>query len=138
MPDITVYNLTGSPLTLPGGHYTSAVAPNQSATFDVPDIDEYVEGSLASLIASGYVRWEGSTGGMAYNQQLVAYGGGGTTTTATVKGVLATDIVLATLNASTNAVYVTKAVRTAADTVTITFSADPGAATTVALMVMRP
>ena len=67
----------------------------------------------------------------------VSYGGGATTTTATVYGVAATDVIHATLNASTNAVYVTKAVRTAADTITITFSADPGAATTVALSVWR-
>lgn len=73
-----------------------------------------------------------------YHVSLVSYGGGGTSTTATVLGVAATDAVQATLNASTNAVQVTKAVRTAADTVTITFSADPGAATTVALTVWRP
>ncbi len=67
----------------------------------------------------------------------VSYGGGGTSTTASVPGVAATDVIHATLNASTNAVYVTKAVRTAANTITITFSGDPGAATTVALSVWR-
>ena len=139
MPDITVYNLTSNLLTLPGGYYTSAVAAGAGVTFNVPDIDEFVEETrFAALLSGGSVRWEGSTGGMAYNQQLVAYGGGGTSTTATVVGVLATDLVFATLNASTNAVYVEKAVRTAANTVTITFSADPGASTTVALLTMRP
>lgn len=139
MPNITVYNLYSTPLSLPGGFYTSALPVGGSATFAVPDVDEYVEEPrFAALLSAGRVRWAGSAGGMVYNQQLVSYGGGGTSTTATVAGIAATDLVFATLNASTNAVYVTKAVRTAANTVTITFSADPGASTTVALMVMRP
>jgi hypothetical protein len=139
MPNVTVYNLTANPLTLPGGHYTSIVAPGSHATFSVPDLDEYVESaSFAAMVASGYLRWEAAGGGMVYNYQQVLYGGTGTSVDATVKGVAATDCVFATLNASSNAVYVTKAVRTAADTVTITFSADPGANTTVALMVFRP
>jgi len=138
MPNITVYNLHSSPLTLPGGHYTSAIVAGGSATFNVPDIDEFVEESrFASLLSSGYVRWEASTGGMALNYQLVSWGGGSASTTATVTGVAATDLVFATLNASTNAVYVEKAERTAADTVTLTFSLDPGAATTVALTIFR-
>jgi hypothetical protein len=73
-----------------------------------------------------------------YHVSSVAYGGGATTTTATVKGVAATDAIQATLNAATNAVYVTKAERTAADTITITFSGDPGASTKVGLTVWRP
>jgi len=138
MPNVTIYNLTSSALTIPGGYYTSAVSANSSVTFAVPDIDEFIEEDrIASMITDGYIRAEYTSGGMAYHYSLVAYGGGGVTTTATVKGVLATDIVLATLNASTNAVYVEKAVRTAADTVTITFSGDPGASTTVALVVYR-
>ncbi len=138
MPSITVYNLYTSPLTIPGGYYIDAIAASGSATFDVPDVDEFAEETrIAAMVASGYIRLEYSSGGMVYNKQLVAYGGGATSTTATVKGILATDIVLATLNASTNAVYVTKAVRTAANTITITFSGDPGAATTVALVVYR-
>jgi hypothetical protein len=139
MPSITVYNLYTSPLTLPGGYYTSAIGIGEYATFTVPEIDSYVESaSFAAMVTSGYIRWEASSGSMAYNYQLVSYGGGGLSTTATVKGIAATDCVFATLNGSTNAVYVTKAVRTAANTVTITFSGDPGASTTVALMVMRP
>lgn len=138
MPDITVFNLLSSPQTIPGGYYPQPIPANSSATFDVPDIDEFVEEDrIQALITAGHIRWESGTIGATYNQQLVAFGGGAATTTATVPGVLATDIVLATLNASTNAVYVEKAVRTAADTVTITFSADPGAATTVALVVYR-
>lgn len=138
MPSVTVYNLYTSPLTVPGGQYTSAIAVNGSATFDVDDVDEFAEETrIAAMVASGYIRLEFASGGMVYNKQLVSYGGGATSTTATVNGILATDIVLCTLNGSTNAVYVEKAVRTAANTITITFSADPGAATTVALVVYR-
>jgi len=72
-----------------------------------------------------------------FHTSLVSWGGGGVTTTATVYGVLATDAIQATLNSSTNAVTLDKAERTAADTITLTFSADPGAATTVALSIWR-
>ena len=83
----------------------------------------------------GLVRGESPS---LFHTSSVAYGGGGTSTTATVYEVAATDVIQATLNASTNAVYVTKAARTAADTVTITFSADPGASTKVGLTIWRP
>lgn len=59
-----------------------------------------------------------------------AYGGGGTSNAYVATGLVATDIVVASILASTNAVSIAKVVPTA-DTLTITFSADPGAATTV-------
>lgn len=59
-----------------------------------------------------------------------AYGGGGTSNAFVATGLVATDIVVATILASTNDVAIAKAVPTA-DTLTITFTADPGAATTV-------
>lgn len=59
-----------------------------------------------------------------------AYGGGGTSNAFTATGLAATDIVVATILASTNSVAITKAVPTT-NTLTITFSADPGAGTTV-------
>lgn len=58
------------------------------------------------------------------------YGGGGTSNAYTATGLVSTDIVVATILASTNAVSICKAVPTA-DTLTIDFSADPGANTTV-------
>ncbi len=58
------------------------------------------------------------------------YAGGGTSNAYTATGLVSTDIVVATILASTNAVSICKAVPTA-DTLTITFSADPGANTTV-------
>lgn len=59
-----------------------------------------------------------------------AYAGGGTSNAFTATGLAATDIVVATILASTNSVSITKAVPTA-NVLTVTFSADPGAATTV-------
>lgn len=65
-----------------------------------------------------------------------AYGGGGTSTAITVTGAAATDIVFASIQASTNAVSVVKVVPTT-NTVTVHFSADPGAATTIQYVVLR-
>lgn len=65
-----------------------------------------------------------------------AYGGGGTSNAFTATGLLATDIVSAVIRASTNAVSIAKAVPTA-DTLTVTFSADPGAGTTVDYIAAR-
>lgn len=59
-----------------------------------------------------------------------AYAGGGTSNAFTATGLASTDIVVATILASTNSVAITKAVPTA-NVLTITFSADPGSATTV-------
>lgn len=59
-----------------------------------------------------------------------AYAGGGTSNAYTATGLAATDIVTASILASTNAVSICKAVPTA-NVLTITFSADPGADTTV-------
>jgi hypothetical protein len=139
MPDITVFNLWTAPMTIPGGHYTAAIPIGGVVTFPVPEVDAYLEDSrVQSLVAGGYIRIEPAGIGAAYHASLVTYVGGGTSTTVNVPGVRATDIVVATLNASANATYVTKAVRTAADTVTITFAANPGAATTVGLVIYRP
>lgn len=73
-----------------------------------------------------------------YNALEAAWGGGGLRCRFTVKGIAATDIVQATMAACTNAVGVQHAVRSAEDTVTVTFTADPGAGTIVGLTVIRP
>lgn len=65
-----------------------------------------------------------------------AYGGGGTSTAITVTGAAATDVATAVIRASTNAVSITKAVLTT-NTLTVHFSADPGAATTVDYTILR-
>lgn len=65
-----------------------------------------------------------------------AYGGGGTSNAFVATGLLATDIVSAVIRTSTNSVSIVKAVPTA-DTLTVTFSADPGAGTTVDYIAAR-
>lgn len=64
------------------------------------------------------------------------WGGGATSQALTVTGVTADDVVFAVLIASTNAVSVVKAVPSS-NTVTVHFSADPGAATSIAYQVLR-
>jgi hypothetical protein len=58
------------------------------------------------------------------------WGGGGASNAFVATGVLATDLVFAEIVASTNAVSIAKVVPTA-DTLTVTFSADPGAGTQI-------
>lgn len=63
-------------------------------------------------------------------------GGGSATIAITQAGVLATDLVFAQVEASTNAVSVQKVTPTA-DTVTVLLSGDPGAATVITWQVLR-
>ena len=63
-------------------------------------------------------------------------GGGSATVALTVTGVAATDVVLAQVQASTNAVTVQKVVPTT-NTITLTLSGDPGASTKIAYQVLR-
>jgi len=65
-----------------------------------------------------------------------ANGGGSATIAITVTGALATDIAMAEIQASTNAVSIQK-VTPSTDTVTVLLSGDPGASTTVAYQVLR-
>ena len=65
-----------------------------------------------------------------------SYGGGGTTTQASVPGVVAGDIVIASIQGSTNTVALGKAAP-GTDVIDFTFSADPGAATVVSYSVLR-
>ena len=56
MAQITVQNLTNSTLSLPGLRYTSALGPNASATFDVPNTDEFLSHTtMQKLIDEGIV-----------------------------------------------------------------------------------
>lgn len=59
-----------------------------------------------------------------------SYGGGGTSNAFVATGIVATDIVVASLLSAANNVSLTKVVPTA-NTLTVDFSADPGAGTTV-------
>lgn len=70
-------------------------------------------------------------------QETDAYAGGGTSNAFTATGLTAASIVTATISASTNAVSIAKAVPST-DTLTVTFSADPGAATKVNYIAFTP
>jgi hypothetical protein len=95
--------------------------------------DDYADSSITlAKLASGItpvkiIKLAGTTG---------AYGGGGTSNAFTVTGLLSTDTVSAVIRASTNAVSIAKATPTT-DTLTVVFSADPGASTTVDYIVAR-
>jgi hypothetical protein len=65
-----------------------------------------------------------------------SYAGGSTSTTQTVGAALAGDLVIATMTNATNAVYMRQAALSGT-TITYTFSADPGAATTINYQVLR-
>jgi hypothetical protein len=59
MPNITIRNLTAQTLSVPGGVYTSPLAPYGSATFSVRDTDEFLSiPSVANLIAAGHLGYE--------------------------------------------------------------------------------
>lgn len=78
-------------------------------------------GTAGLVVDGGYAFHAGTTG---------TYGGGGTSNAFTVTGMASTWIVTAVILTSTNSVSITKAVPST-NTLTITFSADPGAGTTV-------
>lgn len=106
-----------------------AQSPN-SSNFTKVDASSgyYIDGTAVLTAAPAkYVALAGTT---------TAYAGGGTSNAFTVTGLAATDIVSAVIRASTNAVSIAKAVPTA-NTLTVTFSADPGAATTVDYVAFR-
>lgn len=92
--------------------------------------------ATASLTAAGRAILDDASGAAQLTTMGVkrgttaAYAGGGTSNAFTATGLAATDIVVATILASTNAVAICKAVPTT-NTLTVTFSADPGAGTTV-------
>ena len=133
---LNIYNPAGTFLN----HilFNSAISADRNFTVTTGDAARTIDVSAANLTLSAY----GATliddaSALAALTTLgikrgttAAYGGGGTSNAFTATGLLATDIVVANILASTNAVAIAKAVPTA-NTLTITFSADPGAGTTV-------
>jgi len=83
---------------------------------------------LSSLFATGFSVKANTTD---------IYGGGGTSNGFTATGIDATSIVTATILTSANAVSIAKAVPSA-NTLTVTFTADPGAGTTVSWIAITP
>ena len=102
---------------------------DSARTIDVSAANVTISAFIASLLDDASKLTALTTLGVKRGT-TAAYAGGGTSNAFTATGLVATDIVVATILASTNAVAVAKAVPSA-DTLTVTFSADPGADTTV-------
>ncbi len=118
---------------------TNAAAVAQSITVTIPDPAGATANFVlapAALVSGNAVKASGTAGliadaGYAFHAGTTGtYAGGGTSNAFTATGMASTWIVTATILTSTNAVAVAKAVPSA-NTLTITFTADPGASTTV-------
>jgi hypothetical protein len=118
----------------------------QTQVITVPDVGAATGQFLvksAALVSGNVVVASGTAGKVADGGFAVkanttaAYGGGGTSNAFTATGLTTSSIVTAVILTSTNAVAIAKAVPTA-NTLTVTFSADPGAATTVSWIAITP
>jgi hypothetical protein len=94
-----------------------------------------VSGNVVTASGTAGLLQDGGFAVLAHT--TAAYGGGGTSNAFTATGIGATSIVTAVILASTNAVSIAKAVPTA-NTLTVTFSADPGASTTISYIAVTP
>lgn len=112
----------------------------QASVYSIPDVGaatgqfNVVTGALVSgnLMAASGTAGKLADGGFNIKSAITAsYGGGGVSNAFTATGLTTSSIVTAVIVTSTNAVSICKAVPTA-NTLTITFSGDPGSATTVA------
>jgi len=117
----------------------SNAAMGQASVISIPDPAAATANfalAPSALVSGNAVKASGTAGLLvdaAYALKAnttAAYAGGGTSNAFVATGLTATSIVTAVILASTNDVSIAKAVPTA-DTLTVTFSADPGAATTV-------
>jgi hypothetical protein len=117
----------------------SNAAMGQASVVSIPDPGAATAGFVvapAALVNNNLVKASGTAGLVAdagariIANTTAAFGGGGTTNTYTATGLTSTCVGTAVILASTNSVSITKAVP-GTNTLAITFSADPGAATTV-------
>lgn len=121
-------------------------AHGQASIYSIPDVGAATGQFLvktAALVSGNVVVASGTAGkvvdgGFAVKANTTAsYAGGGTSNAFTATGLTTSSIVTAVILTSTNAVAIAKAVPTA-NTLTITFTADPGAATTVSWHAITP
>ena len=112
----------------------------QASVYSIPDVGAatgqfaVVTGALVStnvMVASGTAGKLADGGYNVKSAITASYGGGGTSNAFTATGLTTSSIVTAVIVTSSNAVSIVKAVPTA-NVLTVDFSADPGAATTVA------
>lgn len=117
----------------------SNAAMGQASVISIPDpagaTADFVI-APAALVSGNLIKASGTAGLVADAAFFIkanvtaSYAGGGTSNAFTATGLTATSIVTAVIATSTNAVSIVKAVPTS-NVLTVTFSADPGAATTV-------
>jgi len=113
-------------LTVDSGITTASVATYSGATV----VGNVVKASsIAGQIADAGFAVKANT--------TAAYAGGGTSNAYTATGLTSSSIVTAVILASTNAVAIAKAVPSS-NTLTVTFTADPGANTTVSWHAITP
>lgn len=117
----------------------SNAAMGQASTISIPDpAGATANFALApsALVSGNVVKASGTAGLLVDAGYFIkaavtgTYAGGGTSNAFTATGLTATSIVTATIATSTNAVAIAKAVPSS-NTLTVTFTADPGANTTV-------
>ena len=134
--------------TANSGNTTNTITNASQAaarTFTIPDPGASANFVMApaALVSGNVVKASGTAGAIIdagftlKANTTAAYAGGGTSNAYTATGVASTSIVTASILASTNAVSITKVVPTA-NTLTVSFSADPGAATTVSWIAITP
>ena len=132
---------TGNTLTT-----ISNAAMGQASVISIPDPAGATANfaiAPAALVSGNLVKASGTAGLVAdagfavHAGTTAAFGGGGTTNTFTTTNMLATSIVTAVILASTNSVSITKALP-GTNTLAVTFSADPGAGTTVSWHSITP
>lgn len=117
----------------------SNVAMGQASVISIPDPAGSTANfalAPAALVTGNAVKASGTAGLLVdagYNIKsavTASYAGGGTSNAFTATGLTASSIVTAVIATSTNAVAIAKAVPST-NTLTVTFTADPGASTTV-------
>lgn len=114
----------------------AAKAASDNAQANVASVSgATVSGNLAKFAdTAGTIS---DAGGALHAGTTAAYAGGGTSNAFVTTNMTASSIVTATILAQTNAASIVKAVP-GTNTLTVTFSADPGAATTVSWISITP
>lgn len=125
-----VYIVTGAPAATVGKFMPSAII------YNAVDGTAYINTGTTAAPVFELVQTAPSVEAFSivFAQELT--GQTGATRAYTVTGLLATDIVTASIKGSTNAVTIQK-VTPSSNTLTVLFSGDPGASTTVDLVAVR-
>jgi len=124
----------------------SNAAMGQASVVSIPDPGTATANFVvapATLVSGNLVKASGTAGLLVdaafavHAGTTAAFAGGGTTNTFTTTNMTAASIVTAVILASTNSVAITKALP-GTNTLAVTFSADPGPATTVSWISVTP